>query len=439
MDAMTVFNGYFFVLYAFVPINILILGEPVVRQVYAYREFGDGDEYTALSLLITYIVFYFGYFIKFNESRMPAGYPVAFNLRKSTKVAIIILILGSLAMLTHTIRVGGVFEVLSSASVLRSGEKVIESKFLFFNFFTQFLADAFTLFCVVLIGKKFSGQRIKKTDKVFLFGIFVLFVYYALSTGGRRPFIYPLLISYLVYTSVKGQVEIGKLALLLGLTFIIAGLGTFASLAIAGVLDSGLVEDGQGLFGLAYMIATRGLGDSFIHFVGAQHAGLWRFGFLTDIRSLPVDFFPSQLFGFERGRGMLGETTEFFRGYAVAEGMTGEEPLGLHGYLLVNFGYSGMFVLFFVLGWAYRLLHAMFKPRANNDAVGWLIYWWVIFGFFVYFREGAAIFVIKHHLSWWITIGLLYFIGKVRFRKANRFVGVENEQTPLAPISLDRG
>ena len=87
--------------------------------------------------------------------------------------------------------------------------------------------------------------------------------------------------------------------------------------------------------------------------------------------------------------------------------MPGGEPLGLHGYLLVNFGYVGMFVLFFLLGLFYKWLHDRLKPAEPKDAVGWLVYWWFVLGFFVYFRDGVLIFVLKEQLTWWVTIALL--------------------------------
>lgn len=83
------------------------------------------------------------------------------------------------------------------------------------------------------------------------------------------------------------------------------------------------------------------MGDSFLHFVAAQNASLWQFGFLSDIWELPLQFVPSQVLGFERPRGMFGKTSAFILGRPLEPGRSGEEPLGLHGYLLVNFSYPG--------------------------------------------------------------------------------------------------
>jgi hypothetical protein len=206
--------------------------------------------------------------------------------------------------------------------------------------------------------------------------------------------------------------------IVLVLILVIAGLGTL--LATVGPVDNSwelfkLTYNDPALYNLIYFGAMQGAGDSFVHFVASQNAKLWQFGFLTDIVNLPRDFFPSQLFGFIRSRNMLGETSEFILGHPLPDGVTGEEPLGLHGYLLVNFGYFGMFICFFVLGLFYKWLDDRFKPAEPKDAVGWLIYWWIVLGFFVYFREGLLIFVLKEHLTWWITIALLlHYKGKQR-------------------------
>jgi oligosaccharide repeat unit polymerase len=421
IDAMTAFNCSYFVLFVFVPINVICLGADVVRQQYAFETFGQGDAYTALSLLFSYVLFCLGYWVKSpNPSKSTVRGPKdGFSLKTSTQVAKIIFLFGVLVTLVYVVQMGGLLEVISKASEIRSGELVIESKYIGYRHFAQFSADAFVLFCVVLIGKKAEKIKITTTDKVFLFCAFVFFVYYALSTAGRRPFIYPILLCYLVFSSMGGRMK--KVAVVaFALIFVIAGLGT-----MIGAIDSvdnlpALVElassndaSWPALFAIAYGNASQGLADSFIHFVGAQKASLWQFGFLTDIVNLPRDFFPSQLLGYERTLHMYGETTEYFTGHALDDGISGVETLGLHGYLLVNFGYVGMYALFFLLGLFYKWIHNRFKPAEPKDAVGWLVYWWVVLAFFVYFREGVLIFVLKTQLTWWVTIGLLvYYQGK---------------------------
>jgi hypothetical protein len=124
---------------------------------------------------------------------------------------------------------------------------------------------------------------------------------------------------------------------------------------------------------------------------------------------------------------MYGETSEFFLGHTIEDGFSGEEPLGLHGYLLVNFGYIGMCFIFFALGLGYRWLHIKLRPVVSSDAVGWLVYWWIFFGCLVYFREGVAILVIKSHLTWWITISLLLAVAR-NFRSNSTITPITKNQ-----------
>jgi hypothetical protein len=424
LDAMTVFNFYYFVLFVLVPINVIFLGADVVRQQYTYEAYGHGDAYTALSLCFSYVFFCFGYWLKSTKSRNLArnGGGNYYSLGASARVATIIFLFGLLLTAIYVVQMGGILEVISNASAVRYGELAIESKYIGYRFFSQFSADAFVLFFAVIIGKKVNKANITAWDKVLLVCAFVFFVYYALSTAGRRSFIYPIVLCYLVYSSVGGRTKKVAVAAF-ALIFIVAGLGTMivAMVPVDNVptlVGMALNSDAkwQAMSTIAYDNATQGLADSFIHFVGAQKADLWQFGFLTDIVELPRDFFPSRLFGFERSLHMYGETTEYFTGQALEEGVVpGVEPLGLHGYLLVNFGYGGMFALFFFLGLFYKWIHTRFKPAEPEDAVGWLVYWWVVLAFFVYFREGALILVLKAQLTWWVTISLLmYFQAKQR-------------------------
>ena len=416
IDAMTVFNCYYFVLFVFEPINVICLGADATRQRYAYETFGHGDSYTALSLVFSYVLFCFGYWLKSSNRSEPAAGSGrnSFPLTNSAYVAKLIFLFGALLTVIYVVQMGGVMEVIYRAGEVRAGELVIESKYIFYRHFSQFSADAFVLFCAVLIGKRVRKIKITPADRQFLVCALVFFVYYALSTGGRRPFIYPIILCFLVYTSVEGRPKIKFAVAAFALIFVFAGLGSMIGAVDPVASAPLLVEMARendanrwALLEIAYDNATQGLAESFIHFVGAQKASLWQFGFLTDIVNLPRDFFPSQLFGFERSRHMYGETSEYFSGHALEEGMSGEETLGLHGYLLVNFGYVGMFALFFFLGLFYKSIHIRFRPAESKDAVGWLVYWWVVLAFFVYFRDGVLILVIKQQLTWWVTIALL--------------------------------
>ena len=423
IDAMTAFNCYYLVLYALVPINVLCLGEDVVRAKYAYETFGVGNAYTALSLMLSYVLFSLGYSRKSsNRSKSPvrpAGdcYPLA----SSAYVARVIFVVGVLLTVIYVVQIGGISAVIAMASQVRSGEYQIQSKYIFYRNFSQFSADAFVLFFVVLIGKKIRGLGITGRDKLFLLFTFVFFVYYAASTGGRRPFIYPVIVCYLVALSVGMRVK--KWAVVaLALIFVFAGLGSLISvIGSAGSLPA-LVElttidenaSWPALLALAWDNTSQGLSDTYMSYVASQKASLWQFGFLTDVSDLPRELLPSQILGFTRGRNdMLGQTSEYMLGHPLEEDVTGEVPLGLHGYLLVNFGYVGMFVLFFLLGRFYKWIDGRLKPVQPNDPVGWLVYWWVALVFFVYFREAILTFVIKMQITWWVTILLLgYFRSK---------------------------
>jgi hypothetical protein len=414
LDAMTAFNCYYFVLFVFVPINVIWLGVAVVRQQYAYDKFGPGDMSTASCILLCYLLFCLGYWVKKGTPVVAHGGRTVFSLRDSARVAKIIFLFGLFLTAVYVAQIGGISEAISMASEVRSGEFVIESKYIGYTHLMQFSADAFVLFMAVLFGKRIRKIKITTGDKVFLFCASLLFVYYALSTGGRRPFIYPILLCYLIYASLGGRSTKVSVAVLL-LVFVIAGLGSlFVSdwWALSGVAVRAGV-DGRVLTEVAYDNALQGLADSYIHFVAAQKASLWQFGFLTDIASLPRDFLPSQLFGFERSPDFADAINEFILGYRLPDSFSGGETLGLHGYLLVNFGYPGMFALFFVLGLIYKWFHVRLKPTDPDDTVRWLIYWWFVLAFFVYFREGMLIFVLKTQLTWWLTTALLlYYRGK---------------------------
>src|ERR1700730_11396703 len=156
IDAMTVFNCYYFVLFVFVPINVTWLGVDVVRQPYAYETYGHGDASTALSLLFSYVLFCLGYWAKASNGSASAvrGRRDYFPLGDSAYVAKIIFALGVLLTVIYIIQMGGIMEVIYRANEVRAGELVIESKYIGYRHFSQLSADAFVLFCAVLIGKK---------------------------------------------------------------------------------------------------------------------------------------------------------------------------------------------------------------------------------------------------------------------------------------------
>lgn len=417
IDAMTAFNLSYFVLFVLVPLNVRYFGEDVVRQKYAYEIYGSGDISTALSLFFAYVLFCLGYWWKgAKDQKIRFGRENnSFSLRDSANVAKVIFFIGVFLTVIYVIQIGGVFKVISEATAVRYGEIRLEGKYVFYRSFSEFSADAFVLFFAIVFGKRARKIKVTTGEKAFLLCALLFFVYYAFSTAGRRPFIYPMLLCILVYWSLEVKIRKTVVAALV-LVFVIAGLGTILGpIVLSGHLSTALdlyksSQDGWlGIFEIIYYNASQGSADSYIHFVGAQKASLWQFGFLTDIVNLPRDFFPSRLFGFERTLHMYGQTTEFFTGQPAYLDMLGIEPLGLHGYLLVNFGYPGMFVAFLLLGSFYKWIDTRFKPAEPKDAVGWLIYWWFVLGFFVYFREGALILVLKEQLTWWLITAVLFY------------------------------
>jgi len=428
LNAMTAFNVSYLILFVFVPFNVMYFGEDVIRQRYAYEAYGPGDAWTAFCLLFSYVLFCLGYWWKSPKNQRIGGNCGAFSLQDSAHVAKIVFFIGVLLTLVYVVQIGGVTSVISEANAIRRGEIRLEGKFVFYRYFSQFSADAFVLFVAIALAKLARKIEITTREKVYLFCALLFFVYYALSTAGRRPFIYPIFLCFLVYWSMGTKIKKPAVAAL-ALVFVIAGLGTILGpIILSGHLSTAfdVYQSSQigwrGLLEIAYFNTLQGLGDSYIHFVGMQKASLWQFGFLSDIVNLPQDVLPSRLLGFQRNWDLSNQINDFF-GIQLPEGPQGEplgggEPLSLHGYLLVNFGYVGMFVLFFVLGWFYKWVHIRFKPANPKDAVAWLIYWWVVLGFFVYFRDGSLLFVVKDQLTWWLITALLLYY------RANRQVTI---------------
>lgn len=60
-NALSLFNGAYFLFFVFAPLNVLVLGEAGVRQKYAYQTWSHGDIWTALALMLSYVLFVLGY------------------------------------------------------------------------------------------------------------------------------------------------------------------------------------------------------------------------------------------------------------------------------------------------------------------------------------------------------------------------------------------
>jgi hypothetical protein len=73
--------------------------------------------------------------------------------------------------------------------------------------------------------------------------------------------------------------------------------------------------------------------------------------------------------------------------------------LGLHGYLLVNFSYLGMFLIFCLMGICHRLLNTMLRPDRGGSALSRLIFIWVIVGALEFLGEDVLVLVLKTWFS----------------------------------------
>lgn len=437
-NALSLFNGAYFIFFVFVPLNVLVYGNAAVRQKYAYQTWSHGDIGTMLVLLFCYVLFVFGYFN--NCTRLASAQLNALTLIKGDHdiaptvqfLVVAFACLGIAALAYHVSLMGGVANTLFLAPRARTGEFELNSPFLFVRQFCYFCATAFMLQWAMYLDvhpARASRRMVINLATVFLG---MVFVFYVLSTYGRREFLYPIAICFAVWLFAGQKRSWSKLGWLIALgmvwvwmySFVIpAGAPTAVStppIAAVSTLPIAVhAHTTQTAVSIsdflkeAYFRTVQGLGDSFMHFVAAQHAELWQFGFLTDLWELPAQFLPSKLLGFDRGRGMFGETSAFVLGHPLEAGLSGEEPLGMHGYLLVNFGYPGLLLLFYLAGIGYRLLDRNLRPAKGGGALAWLIFMWVIIGALEFLREGVLVLVLKQRFSWWLAIGiLLLWTGK---------------------------
>jgi len=431
-NALSLFNGAYLLLFVFVPLNVLAFGEAAVRQKYAYQTWSHGDVWTAISLSLTYIVFLLGYYRRGKMNLASGGIGAGRQLLPVVSMmAGVFFLIGATALAYHVSLMGGVVETLRFSPQARTGEFRLDGNFLFVRQFSAFLATAFTLYWAVYLDANSAshGGRNLRMYRRFVIGLLGLaFVYYALSTYGRREFLYPMFTCVVTWALAGRRRSWGGLGWLIALSALWVWIYSFVIPAAQSAETQSTVFHSAAVSNFlqgAYFRTIQGLGDSFMHYVAAQHAKLWQFGFLTDLRDLPAQFLPSQVLGFDRPRGMFGETSEFILGHPLKPGLAGEEPLGLHGYLLVNFAYPGMFLLFYLAGMGYRALDAALRPTKGGSALSWLVFIWATIGGLEFFREGVLIFVLKPHFSWWLAIGFLIWFGR-RYRL---------ERKPLATTS----
>lgn len=416
INALTLFNAAYFLFYVFAPLNVLVFGGDAVRQKYAYRTWSHGDYWTAFALILSYAVFVLGYSRRSRVKRLSlAGGNV---IRTAFWLIVSFSVLGSIALAYHISLVGGVVETLQFAPALRTGEFQLTGKALFVRQFTYFVSTAFMLtwaVCIDATGSNLgsSGHTMRDWCRFILFTLGLVFLYYSLSTYGRREFLYPIGICFIIWLTAgqrRSRWGFGWLLILCVLWFSAYSI-IIPTASQPATSQPATSQSAAAFLRGVYFGTTQGLGDSFMHFVAAQHASLWQFGFLSDLWEIPAEFLQSKMLGFDRPRGMFGETSEFILGRPLETGRSGEEPLGLNGYLLVNFSYLGMLLLFYLMGMGYRMLDAALRPPKGGPAIGWLVFLWTIVGVLEFFREGALILVLKPRFSWWVAIGILLWSG----------------------------
>lgn len=436
--ALAMFNVSYLLFFVFVPLNVIFIGADAVRQTYVFERFGYGDLVTAISLIACYLLFLAGYFARTSTScetyttERAGGYDRLLRITKSMSLAFVAL--GLVGMTYHVVQAGGLVEAISIAPCIRSGECGGDGRFLFLRQFNYFLATAFMLFWASFFCKDSLCREKSSSDPWLLFLMIVLFVFYALTTNGRREFLYPatMCLGVLALTGNRRPLGYGLLlvAFLAWWSLGLAGSSSFlwakefASTQSVTPATEQSVTFGDGLMILIYLKVlyyntVQGLADSFMHFVAMQHVELWQFGFLRDFTELPLEFLPSRLLGFERPRGFVGDTSEFILGHRLAQGLSGDEPPGLHGYFLINFGYAGMFVLFFLMGIIFKFLHDHLQPIVCSRAVDWLLYIFVFWGLIELLREGSFALLLKSRASWWLAVGLLVLAKRYQSRSDN--------------------
>lgn len=428
-NALSFFNVAYFVFFVFVPLNVLFYGDASVRQKYVYQTWSHGDMWTALVLLFCYVLFVIGYYR--NSENFAIDSPnIIHQAEPSVSRTALYLVglfsfLGILALTYHVFLMGGIAKTLHFAAQARTGELKLEGSFLFVRQFCYFLATAFMLYWAVYIDARPTRVVSRLVPNLLVGFLAVMFVFYALSTYGRREFLYPISICFAIWL-FSGKTRSGiKLGWLIAASLAWVWLYSFlipANVFAPAVVQPTIVQPtivqpnvaqpavtklAVDFLQVAYFRTVQGLGDSFMHFVAAQHATLWQFGFLRDLWEIPAQFLPSKLLNFDRGRGMFGETSAFILGHPLEPGLSGEEPLGLHGYLLVNFGYPGLFLMFYLAGIGYRVLDRTLRPAIGGSALAWLVFMWATIGALEFLREGVLVLVLKPRFSWWLAIGVL--------------------------------
>ncbi|MFZ5498854.1 MAG: hypothetical protein ACOY6N_07370, partial [Pseudomonadota bacterium] len=221
-NSLTLFNGAYFLFYVFVPLNVLAFGGDAVRQKYAYQTWSHGDHWTALVLIATYAVFVMGYSRESVEQRKQF-FAARYDIRIAIWLIVAFTMLGTVSLAYHISLVGGVVEALQFAPAVRTGEFQLAGNVLFVRQFAAFSATAFMLAYAIYIDLYASDMRSPKQTSYAWCGLLlvplgIVFIYYALSTYGRREFLYPIIICLIVWSLAGNRRAWWGFSWLLGLS-----------------------------------------------------------------------------------------------------------------------------------------------------------------------------------------------------------------------------
>lgn len=412
--------GLFFCIF---PILLILLGEQATRQLYVYRRYGVGDHLTLVVLLLTFVAFWLGYVIR---AKFAAGEEVAWSRLNSSDeytclryIAYGFVCLGLIGLTYQAVQAGGIFRMLSLSSCVRGSFCGMTGDFVFIRQLNYFVATGFMAYYIAHYQCDMDRVRNKYLPLVL---IGILFAYQAASTAGRRDILYPMMIccSALYFSGYRKK---EGFLVLFGIALVWWWLSRMSSSAYLDAVSSSSLSSSVLDFVGRYsknvaLDAIRGVGDSFMHFVAMQRAEVGQFGFMRDWVELPFEFLPTRLLDIDRGRGVMGEITSYMLGQELSPGLSGEEPPGLHGYALVNFGFIGTVFFFFAFGGLVRWIDERFHPRIQGAPVKWLIYLLIMWLLLEYMREGVISLVLKPRISWIALVVVFMWINQsVVFQK----------------------
>lgn len=414
-----IFNFVYLLFFGFYPLNLIFLGIDGTRQRFVFERFGAGQWSTLATLFLSYVLFFSGYALARRHLDGTSNEPefTGENFHRPVFfLGLFFLALGLVGYIYQIVQFGGLNDALDNAACVRASVCGLTGNFVFLRQLNPFFGTGFVILWCAFVGNSDNSRRSLLSDSVALAILVTMYAVLSALTNGRRDFYYPMITCVLCVLLSKVWTKIRQPRFLIGCGSLAVSIIIWSVLARKGssaynqVILGFQIKDPQFSSPVArylyfsYVNTIQGIGDSFMHFVAMQNAGLWRFGFLQDLIELPLQFVPSRLLGFERGRGVLGETSEFILGHRLAEGTTGEEPPGLHGYLLINFGYVGLFVLFMVFGLIYRRVTKRLLPKDNQTPGSWLPYIFVLMLGLEFLRDGFLVFLLKSRLSWILII-----------------------------------